>query len=160
MFANCHQLCIRIATLITATIGVSLPNLTNEEARSCLYWRFGYSGTLVFSTVQVVLLLTVYKYESPSFYIFKENKIMAKETLSMMYESTEDIQQVFGEIEDVNKKFHRNFKSFSLYKVYNRAFWVAMLLLMIQQFTGVNSVMFYAPTMFESQGNNTSLLCV
>ena len=158
MFGTCHQLCITIATLITATIGVTLPKLSNEETRSSPIWRLGYGAPLIFSLVQSILLFTIYKYESPLSYIYKDDKIMAKEALSMMYESYSDIEQLYEEIEDINKKFNKKAGFHSLYKSYSKAFWIGILLPIIQQFTGINSIMFYAPTMFESQGNNKDLL--
>ena len=48
MFGTCHQLCITLASLITASIAMSLPKMTdNEEARSSIYWRLGYGGPFI-----------------------------------------------------------------------------------------------------------------
>eukprot|EP00826_Nyctotherus_ovalis_P035495 TRINITY_DN3054_c0_g1_i2.p3 TRINITY_DN3054_c0_g1~~TRINITY_DN3054_c0_g1_i2.p3 ORF type:complete len:137 (-),score=32.77 TRINITY_DN3054_c0_g1_i2:475-885(-) len=43
--------------------------------------------------------------------------------------------------------------SVSLYSLYKYALWVGIAIPAIQQLSGVNAIMYYAPTMFKSQGN-------
>ena len=41
----------------------------------------------------------------------------------------------------------------SLYSSYKKAFWMGLLIPAIQQLTGINAILFYAPVVFEAQGN-------
>lgn len=69
MFGSCHQLFVTFASIIISVIGMTLPNdIKIGEPSISLLWRFGYAGPLAFSIIQVILLFTVYKYESPSYY--------------------------------------------------------------------------------------------
>ena len=69
MFGACHQLCITFAMLITSIIGWALPVGTYRDIRNSFAWIFAYAGPCAFSILQVILLLTMFKYESPAYYI-------------------------------------------------------------------------------------------
>ena len=45
-----------------------------------------------------------------------------------------------------------------MYSRYKRAFWMGVLIPIIQQLTGTNCISYYAPSMYESQGNLKPIL--
>lgn len=72
LFGSCHQLLLCFAIVISALIGLGLPDistLSTADVRKSASWRFGYGGCFAFSIVQCVLLVLVYNYETPSFYV-------------------------------------------------------------------------------------------
>ena len=74
LFGSCHQLLLTAGIVLTAVIGMLLDeNMGKDELMSSLVWRFGYAGPVFFSALQVLLLFFVYKYESPVFYILKND---------------------------------------------------------------------------------------
>ena len=84
MFGACHNLCIALSCVISSAIGMCLPDLTNEEARSYYLWRISYATPLLLSFIQVILMLTVYRHESPYFYIYKNDEENAKIALQKL----------------------------------------------------------------------------
>jgi len=42
--------------------------------------------------------------------------------------------------------------------MYKKAFWVGITIAIVQQLTGINAVMFYAPIIFKKQGGNYMVL--
>jgi len=73
MFGSCHQFFLTMAALMASLIGLFLPtdDYNDIELRKSWSWRFAYAGSFVFSFIQMVLLLLVYKNESPPFYASK-----------------------------------------------------------------------------------------
>ncbi|MGL5385959.1 MAG: sugar porter family MFS transporter [Serratia sp. (in: enterobacteria)] len=161
-FGSCHQLCVTIASLVAAIIGLTLPTLTNDEARDHLSWRFAYSGPFFLSVIQVILILTVYRYESAVHYLSKGDEETAKLTLKHIYSDPNEVEEVFKELTNAVNCTSTGGSGHevtgSLYSTYKKAFWFGILLPAIQQLTGINAVMFYAPTMFGNQGDVKTLL--
>lgn len=157
-FGSCHQLCITIALLITGIIGITLPDLTNEEVRDHITWRLGYGVPLVFSLLQVILITIVYKNESPAFYINKNDEESAMRALKSMYNTEEAARMAYDEAIEIKNKAVEGTITGSLYETYKKAFWIGMGIATAQQFTGINTIMFYAPTMFDNQGDAKTTL--
>ena len=155
MFGSCHQLCITIASLVAAIIGMTLPDLTNDEARDSMSWRVSYAAPFFLSIIQVILILTVFRYESAVHYLTKGDEENAKLSLQCIYSDNNEVEAIFKELTNAAKctSGHSEEVTGSLYGTYKKAFWIGILLPTIQQLTGINAVMFYAPTMFDNQGN-------
>lgn len=45
-----------------------------------------------------------------------------------------------------------------MYSTYKKAFWIGIIIPAIQQLTGINVVMFYAPVIFKTQGSAYTIL--
>lgn len=74
MFGACHQLFITFSIMLTTVIGMFLKvEDTAEKQRENWQWRFAYGGSIVFVFFQVLLLVLVYKDESPTFYMSRHN---------------------------------------------------------------------------------------
>ncbi|MGL5389772.1 MAG: sugar porter family MFS transporter [Serratia sp. (in: enterobacteria)] len=161
-FGSCHQLCITFAILIVSIFGLGLPTLSNQEVRDHLSWRFGYAGPFFLSLIQVILILTVYRYESAVHYLSKGDEENAKLSLQAIYSDPNEAEAIFKEMSNAAKCTNSGDSNEevtgSLYSIYKKAFWFGILLPAIQQLTGINAVMFYAPTMFENQGDIKTLL--
>eukprot|EP00826_Nyctotherus_ovalis_P010764 TRINITY_DN12820_c0_g2_i2.p1 TRINITY_DN12820_c0_g2~~TRINITY_DN12820_c0_g2_i2.p1 ORF type:complete len:224 (-),score=44.18 TRINITY_DN12820_c0_g2_i2:852-1523(-) len=127
-------------------------DLTVEGVRDSLAWRLGYAGPCVFSLLQVFLLLFVYRYESPLFYILNDDTETARRALEKIYPDEEDVTQVLDEVLGNQKSMSGESIIGSLYDTYKRAFWIGLLIPAIQQLTGINALMFYAPVIFSAGG--------
>lgn len=72
MFGSCHQLFVTLAIALCSIFGIFAKKLGEEEIeetnRHSFLWRVGYGVPFLLSGLQVLLLLIVYRYESPSFY--------------------------------------------------------------------------------------------
>ena len=72
IFGSCHQLFLTFAIVVTSIIGLMLPKVdvhTNpKDIQNSLSWRLAFGAPLIFCALQVLLLATVYTYDSPAYY--------------------------------------------------------------------------------------------
>lgn len=162
VFGSSHQLCVTIGSLAAALIGLIPPlPITKDEARDTFVWRIGYSIPLFLAIVQVILITSIYRFESPSFYITKGNIEIAKTALSKIYIAERDVTEVLNELSGAKeetpevvtteKSLNKHVETRSLYSMYKQAFWIGLILPALQQLTGINAIMFYANTIFKKQ---------
>ena len=81
MFGSCHQLGITFIGLLTGGIGFHINGLDKNEPTFLLdayIWRFWFGFPVILSALQILLLLLVYRYESPSFYAKNNNAKLVK----------------------------------------------------------------------------------
>lgn len=102
MFGTCHQLFVTIGSLIASLIGLipdeSIGNRADDYAQNSPIWRVSFAVPFFFALLQSFLLFFVYKYESPPFYVDKDDNEKANEALSKIYATEADANDVFGEI--------------------------------------------------------------
>ena len=67
-FGSCHQLLLTFAIVITYFIGLILPDGSAEELRGSMSWRVAMAMPAILAMIQVLLLLTVYRKDTPTFY--------------------------------------------------------------------------------------------
>lgn len=162
VFGSSHQLCVTIGSLAAALIGLIPPlPITKDEARDTFTWRIGYSVPLFLAIVQVILITSIYRFESPSFYIAKGDIEMAKMALSKIYKNEQEVAEVLNELSGageeapeavtVENSSDKHAKTRSLYSMYKQAFWIGLILPALQQLSGINAIMFYANTIFKKQ---------
>jgi len=77
MFGACHQLFLTFATIITAVVGMSLRVEEDYiKQRQNWAWRLAYAGPLFFSLLQMTMLVLLYTFESPLFYVSNQDMEM------------------------------------------------------------------------------------
>ena len=157
MFGACHNLCIALSCVISSAIGMGLPDLTNEEARSYYLWRISYAAPLLLSFIQVILILTIYRHESPFFYIYKNDEENAKIALQKLYSDNNEIDEVYKDLINVKENINKDGESIS-FSVYKKALLIGILLPALQRLTGITAVLSYAPTMFSDRGDFKELM--
>lgn len=150
---SCHQLFLCFAIVITYLIGSILPKEGDpEELRKTFGWRLGMGIPAIIAIIQSLLLLFVFKYESPAHYSAKGQWANAKDALKRIYNDEDEIEKIVSELQSASNKSSQASNAGSAYTEYKKAFWVGLILPAIQQLTGINIVMFYANTVFEKQG--------
>lgn len=75
-FGSCHQLMITLAIVITYFIGFILPKSGQkiEVYQNNLTWKLGMAFPGFMSIIQILLMLTVYTLDSPSYYCGKDEE--------------------------------------------------------------------------------------
>jgi hypothetical protein len=105
MFGSSHQLCVTIGSLVAALFALSSKkyDVKNKDdikdARKDIIWRIGYGIPLILSLLQMIFLLVVYRYESPHFYVDKDDSNKTKEALRRIYneeDASEVQEETFG----------------------------------------------------------------
>lgn len=102
-----------------------------------------------------LLLFVIFGEETAHFYVLKGRKVEATATLVKLRPTSEDIE---AEIKDMNIKLHLQSQG-SLFEVLTKksvlkAFLIAIGLLIFQQFSGINILLFYSQTIFEMSGSS------
>lgn len=114
------------------------------------HWRM-MLGVLVVPSI-VMFIAIYFLPESPRWLLLKDRKSEANEVLSKIRNTEEEIQSEMNEIEETLKVKHDGFKLFAGSRNYRKVIFLGIGLQIIQQLTGINVVMYYAPKIFEIAG--------
>jgi hypothetical protein len=106
-FGTAHQLLLTAAIVLTYFIGTLLPTGSAPELQQSMSWRVAMGVPGMFAIVQVLLLLIVYRSESPFFYFTNKNSAMVPlpatlqmtQTIAAIYTKEEDRQEAADELE-------------------------------------------------------------
>ena len=116
-------------------------------------WQILYLFPIVVTLTRTILLLFVFNFDTPKYYILKNQDSLAEDMLRQLYK-----EEYVSAIYDKEKKAPR----FTAVKEYftgkfKKQFMLACSLIVIFQFTGINLVMFYSTDMFFRAESNISL---
>lgn len=114
-------------------------------------WR-GMLGMEAFPAI-VFFLIVIFIPESPRWLIVKGRNKLAYEILKKINQSEEQASKVLSETQDVlsREKKQSNWKLLTAPGI-RKAIIVGVLIAILGQFMGVNAVMYYGPSIFESAG--------
>jgi SP family galactose:H+ symporter-like MFS transporter len=93
--------------------------------------------------------------QSPRWLMMRGRKVKAREILATLRSSE---QQVTEEIQDIETQLKRPDAGWVLFRTnpnFRRSLMLGLLLQAVQQFTGINVVMYYAPRIFQATGFGT-----
>ena len=120
-------------------------------------WRWMLGSEIVFALIWFVLLFFIPK--SPSWLVYKRRIDDATKSLAKIYPTNEIPQQ----ISEMKASLENSIEDFSigsqLKEIFSKPmriiFIVAITIAIAQQATGINAILFYAPTVFEQIGFGT-----
>jgi MFS family permease len=157
-FGTVSQVAITFGILVAYISGLNGRNFNAKDCnnKQCnIELRVNFAIPMIPAFIQFVLLLFLYKYESPKYYIITEDMRDAKyifrkihqlenvnqvdEDIGSSYENKEEIELL--DLIDPNKD-GRTLRSLSKSK-YKRPFLVGLMLIIAQQLSGINIVIFY-----------------
>ncbi|KAL7106108.1 hypothetical protein ACP275_07G090700 [Erythranthe tilingii] len=137
-----------------------LVNLAFTEVPGTWRWMLGVSG--VPAIVQFVLM--IFLPESPRWLYMKNRKSEAIVVLSKIYEPCrleEEIDQLATALEEeAQRKIRISFWDVFTSKELRLAFFAGAGIQAFQQFTGINTVMYYSPTIVQMAGFNSNRLAL
>jgi MFS transporter, SP family, galactose:H+ symporter len=94
--------------------------------------------------------------ESPRWLVLKNRAPKAREVLRRLASSHEEAERELAEIENSLKVEQKGFSLFRDNRNFRRAVFLGVGLQVIQQFTGINVIMYYAPRILNEAGFNTT----
>jgi SP family galactose:H+ symporter-like MFS transporter len=94
--------------------------------------------------------------ESPRWLVLKNRAPKAREVLRRLASSHEEAEHELAEIENSLKVEQKGFSLFRDNRNFRRAVFLGVGLQVIQQFTGINVIMYYAPRILHEAGFNTT----
>ncbi|WNJ20569.1 MFS transporter [Pontibacter sp. G13] len=120
-------------------------------------WRWMLGSEIVFALIWFVLLFMIP--ESPAWLLFRNRKAEAESTLSKLYPKEAIAAQIQGILASIEQHAEKRSLISQLKELFGKGmrpiFIVAITIAIAQQATGINAVLFYAPTLFEQMGLGT-----
>jgi len=112
------------------------------------YWRFMFGFPLVITAIQVVLMLTVFKYDTPKFLKMKQKYTELDIFMNKIYSRgvRERVDGIAVEVGSGNNQ--PTYKQTCCHPRYMYATIIGCVLSGLQQLSGINAVMFYSSTIF------------
>ncbi|MCR3754825.1 MAG: galactose:H(+) symporter [Candidatus Westeberhardia cardiocondylae] len=137
------------------TIGILVAYLSDTAFSYYGSWRW----MLGIITIPAILLFigVLFLPGSPRWLAFHGKYQEAKKVLNMLRDSTEQVRKELNEIQDSLKIKQSGWKLFKNNNNFRRVVFLGILLQIMQQFTGMNVIMYYAPKIFDLAGFNDTV---
>jgi len=100
----------------------------------------------------IMLIGMIFNYDTPRWYILKNNLNKAKEILTKL---TED-KEIENRIEEIKSTLENKNEKLSLSKKLLKPFIIGIGIMFIQIATGINAIIYYAPVIFKQTGFNSN----
>ena len=141
---------------LAITVGILVSFLVDYGLASTGNWRLMFGLAAIPAVLLFVGVLT--RQESPAFLVAQNRDVEARRVLMKLRASREDVDAEIREIRENSKKVGR-FRDVLEPKVRAMVL-IGVLLAVFQQVTGINTVIYYAPTLLHGAGfgNAASLL--
>ncbi len=131
------------------TIGILLAFLSDTWLSYGGHWRI-MLGILIIPSVIMFLGVLILP-ESPRWLFLVERKDKAREVLTKLRATIEEVETELAEMEEDTEEQQAGFKLLSNPN-FRKVIFLGIVLQLMQQFTGMNVVMYYAPKIFQDAG--------
>jgi MFS family permease len=161
LYAGLSQTILTLGIMFASIVGLYTPDFGQKG--STVVWRVLFGIPLLFSSVQILLFVVYFKYDTPTFYKVNNMKKYEMEAYRLIYNNTDKaIQRIIKDNYSLlsettidplikMKAAHDSKSVFRLCKKpYKNAMIIGCLLSCLQQFTGINTVIFYSSSIFSS----------
>lgn len=135
---------------LMVTLGILLAFLSDTALSFSGNWR-AMLGVLALPAI-ALLIMVIFLPNSPRWLAAKGKHIEAEEVLRMLRDTSEKARQELNDIRESLKVKQGGWSLFKANRNVRRAVFLGMLLQAMQQFTGMNIIMYYAPKIFEMAG--------
>ena len=136
---------------LAVTIGIFFSYLVNYLLSHTQSWRIAFAIAVGMGILQIIFLFCIP--ESPFWLLLHGERSQAKR-LFQTFRKEENIETLIRKVETENKET----QSVRLVHLFRRSIFlpviIGILLSLFQQITGINTVIYYAPTIFQMTGLN------
>ncbi|WP_084637737.1 sugar porter family MFS transporter [Paludibacterium yongneupense] len=132
------------------TIGILVVYLSNTQLSASGNWR-AMVGVVAVSAV-LFLLGVLCLPDSPRWLVIRQRKAEARHVLQRLRGSDEQVEAELAEIESSLQVKQRGFQLFRENANFRRSVGLGLALQVMQQLTGINVIMYYAPRIFAEAG--------
>ena len=143
------QITVTLGIDVAALIGFGLPGNINDVRESDFRWRVLVGLPVVVGVLHIIAFVTCFWYDTPVKYLENGEKDQARVALGLVYlESGIDIrlQQLESSLSFNNTSASNN----SIKANSGCALAVCLIFSVLQQFTGINAIIFYSAEIFGS----------
>ncbi|EEB9694652.1 sugar porter family MFS transporter [Salmonella enterica subsp. enterica] len=164
-FASSVEVLIGARVILGVAVGIAsytAPLYLSEMASENVRGAFSYSGNwramlgVLALPAVLLIILVVFLPNSPRWLAQKGRHIEAEEVLRMLRDTSEKARDELNEIRESLKLKQGGWALFKANRNVRRAVFLGMLLQAMQQFTGMNIIMYYAPRIFKMAGFTTT----
>lgn len=135
---------------LMVTLGILLAFLSDTALSYSGNWR-AMLGVLALPAL-ILLAMVIFLPNSPRWLAAKGQHVQAEKVLRMLRDSSEKARDELNEIRESLKIKQGGWALFKCNRNVRRAVFLGMLLQAMQQFTGMNIIMYYAPKIFQMAG--------
>ncbi len=160
-FATSVEMLIAARVVLGIAVGIAsytaplyLSEMASENVRGKMISMYQL-GVLALPAV-LLIILVVFLPNSPRWLAEKGRHIEAEEVLRMLRDTSEKAREELNEIRESLKLKQGGWALFKINRNVRRAVFLGMLLQAMQQFTGMNIIMYYAPRIFKMAGFTTT----
>lgn len=134
---------------MAALIGFGLPHNIQDVSESNFVWRVLVGLPVVVGVLQILAFATCYRFDTPVKYLENGEKGSARRALGLVYDETGvdiRLQQLESSISlDATSAANNSLRANS-----GCAIAVCLIFSVLQQFTGINAIIFYSAEIFGS----------
>ena len=154
---------IAIGTTVSYAFGLALPT-DNYQGNLNHFWQFMMSFLGLVAAYQAIVMTFFFKYDSPVYYLQRGDSIRYKRSLSRIFKE-EDVQADMdsAQVKRDNNESHLtlsekiSLKTLLCDRNYCKMVRVGAIIASVQQFSGINAVIFYSSSIFQNLGISISL---
>jgi len=111
MLGCLHQLFLTFAIIVASIIGLCLPDASStsmHDLQNSNSWRLAFGFPAIICLAQVLLVVLVYKEDSPIFYVTKGKMAEAESAYKKIYADDESANEALKEAQSANSKSAQN----------------------------------------------------
>ena len=160
--AMCHNVCICTGLLFSLALGSIVPESTAnpQDLADDQLWRVIYGFPAIISTIEIVLIFTVFKLEPTAACVMNANEEAALAHLRKVYRKKDEadtatLDELLSEqLCEMRRSTNLDAQSTTFKQAvcgakYRKATWVCVFLNLFNQQTGINAVTVYANRLLE-----------
>jgi len=147
-----YQLAIVIGIVVVYFVNYFIALQGNENWNLNIGWRWMFGSEIIPSLLFLVFIFLIP--ESPRWLLQKGKSEQAVAVLEKI-NAPEDVAQVQSEIQNSLEQEDKGQWNNLVNPIYKKALFVGIGLSILQQLTGINAILYYAPEIFKSLGSST-----
>ncbi|RAY73832.1 arabinose:proton symporter [Enterobacter hormaechei] len=165
-FATNVEVLLLSRVLLGVAVGIAsytaplyLSEMASENVRGkmiSMYQLMVTLGIVLALPALLLIVLVIFLPNSPRWLAQKGRHVEAEEVLRMLRDTSEKAREELNEIRESLKLKQGGWSLFKANRNVRRAVFLGMLLQAMQQFTGMNIIMYYAPRIFKMAGFTTT----
>lgn len=150
-----HAVFISTGVLVSFFFGFVTPYNENFDNLGITLWKLLFSMPIFIALLRLYLMMRFFHYETPNFLYKKKKEAEAKIVIRELYTDTYEVELM----KSLSKADYTSLQYTDLFspKYYNQMKF-GLLLSAIQQFSGINALIFYSNQIFLEDGNETTAI--
>lgn len=148
------QIGVSVGILIAYILGLNVPAVTDKSESE--WWRVMLGFPLILAALRICLLTTKFDHETPKYLVLTGNEEEARNVLEKMYRKEHVSEQlVLIRKERQNESQAGKIGYSELFSIrYRKRLRVACFIAILQQFSGINAIIFYSSLIFSQSDSD------